>query len=486
MLQSGRMSDTTTASVASVGAVGAARDRLLPALVVAWSASQPERIGEVVVLEPGEERLIGRGPARADDPCPRARFVRQRPGTTDPTGPLEGSRLSRHQLVVRAAEGSLSFERVGRAAVFRDGEPAQSGALSPGQTLRIESELLLLCTLRPAIMPALEHAAPRPFPFGDADADGIVGESPAAWALRDRTAFVAPREHHVLVVGESGTGKELVARAIHAASRRAGRALVARNAATLPAGLIEAELFGSAKNYPHAGMPERPGLVGEADGSTLLLDEIGELSADLQSRLLRVMDRGGEYQRLGDSAPRRSDVRIVAATNRPEAALKHDLAARLTLRVEVVGLEARKDDVPLVARHLLRAAARDPDIRSKYFAEAEGGPPVPRVDVELVDRLLRHRYTLHVRELETLLWCAIAAGRGGRIGLSDEVERRLAAPPAGGGAPVVPARLSPDDIQAALDRHDGNQELAFRSLGLNSRDQLYRLMKKHGLAGRRP
>ena len=117
-----------------------------------------------------------------------------------------------------------------------------------------------------------------------------------------------------MLLGETGTGKELAARAVHRFSTRADRPLVARNAATMPAGLIDAELFGNARNYPNPGMAERPGLVGQADGGFLFLDEIGELPSELQAHLLRVLDAGGEYQRLGESRVRRSDFRLLAAT----------------------------------------------------------------------------------------------------------------------------------------------------------------------------
>src|SRR5262249_49824490 len=156
----------------------------------------------------------------------------------------------------------------------------------------------------------------------------------------------AARAGHVLLVGPSGCGKELAAQAIHARSTRASRKLVSRNAATLPPGLIDAELFGNVANYPNAGMAERPGLIGEADGSTLFLDEIGELPETLQAHLLRVLDEGGEYQRLGDARRRKSDLRLVAATNRSIDELKPDLAARLPLRVALHGLDERPEDIP--------------------------------------------------------------------------------------------------------------------------------------------
>src|SRR5262249_51707936 len=202
--------------------------------------------------------------------------------------------------------------------------------VGPGDTLELGRQMVFLCVRRPAWItgapPAEEHS------FGDADAHGIVGESPVIWQLRERIAFVGPRSGHALIHGESGTGKELVARALHACSLRTGRPLVARNAATIPEGLVDAELFGNVRNYPNAGMPGRPGLIGEADGGTLFLDELAELPVSLHAHLLRVLD-GGEYTRLGEARPRRSDFRLIGATNRPESALKHDVLARLTFRI---------------------------------------------------------------------------------------------------------------------------------------------------------
>ena len=184
--------------------------------------------------------------------------------------------------------------------------------------------MILLCARRPPSLPALRSAnARQSFRFGSADPSGYVGESPQAWNLRDEVALAAARREHVLILGESGTGKELVAQAVHALGARATRRFVARNAATVPSGIIDAELFGSAANYPNAGMPERPGLVGEADGSTLFLDEIGELPTELQTHLLRLLD-GGDYQRLGDARRRTANLRVVAATNRPMGQLKPD------------------------------------------------------------------------------------------------------------------------------------------------------------------
>jgi two-component system nitrogen regulation response regulator GlnG/two-component system response regulator HydG len=447
------------------------------ALVIAW-APTAERVGEVTLIPcDRNDRLLGRGPAQADDPYERLSFARQRPGVTNLTPPLDIARISRRQLRVRARAGALEVERIGRCTMRVNGEAASFALLRPGDTLLFDDALLLLCGERPRELPAPRWAvAPYDFPFGGADPHGIVGESPKAWELRERIAFSAGRHEHVLLLGESGTGKELAAHAVHQLSSRRDMPYVARNAATLPAGLIDAELFGHAKNYPNPGMPERDGLIGHASGGTLFLDEIGELQPELQAHLLRVLDRGGEYQRLGDATPRSADVRLVAATNRAEHHLKADVTARFTQRIAVPGLAERREDVPLIARRLLqRAAATDSRLAAALF---EGGEP--RLDPLLVDRLIRNRYSLHVRELETLLWCAVSGSRG-FIGLTEEVERRLSlsAP-----VPAVPPALTTEHIVAALEQHNGNQERAWRELGLSSRDALYRLMKKHGIAAR--
>ncbi|MEB2313496.1 MAG: sigma 54-interacting transcriptional regulator [Sorangiineae bacterium] len=456
-------------------------------LVIAWSQPEPGRVGEVALLPAGGARLLGRGEPSASDPLPRLRFTARRPDRLGGEGParsITGSGVSREQATLSTSAGRVEVERRGRCPMRLNGELTTRGVLRPGDTLTFEGELVLLCINTRATMAELaEYPAQAQFPFGGPDRHGIVGESAEAWALRDRLAFLAGREGHVLLLGESGSGKELAAQALHALSRRAGRRLLARNAATLPPGLIDAELFGNARNYPNPGMVERTGLIGEADGSTLFLDELGELASDLQSHLLRVLD-SGEYQRLGDPTMRRSDVRVLGATNRPAHQLKHDLFARLELRVTTPPLGARREDIPLIARALLRrAAARDAKLGERFFEGWDGAAGEPRLDPRLVERLVRHSFTHHARELAALVWSAMAGSRAHFIALTPEVDAQLA----GHHAPPPPSARahSPDAIQACLDRHRGNQERASRELGLSSRDALYRLIKKHGLVIRR-
>lgn len=447
-----------------------------PALVVLWSRDEPHRVGEIALLPlggAGVSALLGRQAPSPDDEVPRLTFVRQRPGRTEATGPLRSPHLSRDQLLlVVEGAGRVRVDNVGRCPLRVGGRVVDGVGLRVGDVIELQQQVLLMCVERPVAMEA--PASRCRAPFGEADEHGIVGESLAAWDLRASIAFVAGRNAHVLVRGASGVGKELVAQAIHAGSGRAERPLVARNAATFPESLVDAELFGNARNYPNPGMPERPGLIGESHGTTLFLDEFGELPPALQAHLLRVLD-AGEYTRLGDARARKADLRLVAATNRPESALKEDVLARFRLRIEVADLNARREDVPLIARHLLRAiGAADPAISRRFFDRDQ-----PRLSATLVERLARRRWTTHVRELEWLLWQALAASRGDTLDWPEDVDAPRAAI-----VSVDPVELSPEAVQACLDRHGGRQEPAWRELGLASRHVLARLVKRHGLSVR--
>ena len=172
-------------------------------------------------------------------------------------------------------------------------------------------------------------------------------------------------------------------------------------------------------------MPARPGLVGAAAGGTLFLDEIGEATLEFQVRLLRVLDQG-EYTRLGEARPRRVDLRLIGATNRPEGTLRADLRARMPIAVEVPGLNTDPEDVPLIARHLLRRIARrDAAVAERFF---RGGHPGghPPLDPALVAAWATHPWTTHARELEASIWAAIGRAPGDRL----EAPPAPAAPPA--------------------------------------------------------
>jgi two-component system, NtrC family, response regulator HydG len=441
------------------------------ALTIAWSLPQPERVGEVARFVEGRgKRYLGRG--ELDDKS--VVFQRVRPGEVSVGRPLEGPAISRRQLALHARAGTLFVERLGKCPLSVNGEPVEKSAVVPGDTLLLKGQLLLVCHLRaetPALSCfAIEHARA----FAMADVLGLVGESPVAWRLRERIAFAAAARGHVLVWGQTGSGKEIAARGIHRLSARAEQRFVARNAATLPTELVDAELFGNMKGYPNPNLPERTGLIGQATGGVLFLDEIGDLVEGAQAHLLRCLDRDGEYQRLGESVMRRADVRLIAATNRPLSALRDDLLQRFRLRVALPALDERREDVPLILLHLAREAGHESPGLLARFRDEHGRV---RIDALLVEHALRLPLHGNVRELEAILWASIESSAGDRLELTDAVRKTA-------GAEVevaVVCELGDDEIRAALRRHDGNLTRAASALGLPSRFSLYRLLKRRGL-----
>ena len=449
------------------------------ALVVVWSPGAPSFQGTVALFPEGSEaRSIGRGDSRNAE-LERAVFHEQRPSTFHALPSFQQKWLSRKQLVVVPHEGALCVENTGRASLRVNGQATDGTLVRPGDAVRIGANLLLYCSLRPTHLPVLRSYPPSGVgAFGAPDAYGLIGETPCMWRLRDQAALVASAPGHVLILGESGTGKEHVARMIHELSARRSRKLISRNAATFPATLIDAELFGNEKNFPNPGMIARAGLVGEANGSSIFLDEIAELPEELQAHLLRVLDTHGEYQRLGAAGRQRSDFRLICATNRGPDSLKHDLLGRLTLRLETPPLSERREDIPFLIQHLVQRAGRSTlEVGSRYFDDWDGERGTPRISIELVERLLLHRYAQNVRELDALLWLAILNSPGGELALVEELKERL--------AHAVPRdAITEDDVRRALARHEGNQSKAWRDLGLSSRFALIRLMKRLGIEAR--
>src|SRR5262245_61338563 len=222
----------------------------------------------------------------------------------------------------------------------------------------------LLLTLRNALRLDRLERENRELQRYWADELSLIGESAPMTALRGLVERAAPADVPILVLGENGTGKELVARAIHELSPRRGHPFLKMNCAAVPADLVESELFGHEKGAFSGALTQRRGRFEQADGGTLLLDEIGDMPAPMQAKLLRVLQEG-EFSRVGGSGDISVDVRVISATNRDldtllgDGRFREDLFYRInTLVLKVPALRERPGDVPALAAHFAAAACR--------------------------------------------------------------------------------------------------------------------------------
>jgi two-component system NtrC family response regulator len=309
--------------------------------------------------------------------------------------------------------------------------------------------------------------------------EGIIGESGRMQEVLALVKQVAPSDATVLVRGESGTGKELFARAIHFNSPRAKGPLVGLNCAALPEQLLESELFGHEKGAFTGALSQRKGRFELADGGSIFLDEIGDLSPALQVKLLRVLQER-RFERLGGTRTVTVDVRILAATHRDlEGAIRtgtfrEDLYYRLNVvTIQIPPLRERREDIPLLLEHFLRKFAQ------KNKRDVTGLTPAAR------DALMRYDYPGNVRELENIVERAVLLTRGKAIDLADlpvalrPGERGLAEPEPRH-LPDLLASIERQAIRAALDRHGWVQTQAAQELGISERVLRYK-MRKHGL-----
>jgi len=305
--------------------------------------------------------------------------------------------------------------------------------------------------------------------------EDIVGRSPAMMRLFEILPQIAASSSTVLIEGPSGTGKELFARAIHNLSPRRKKRFVAVSCAALPDTLLESELFGHKAGAFTDAKRDKPGRFALADGGTIFLDEIGDVSPALQMRLLRVLQER-VIEPLGGIEPRKVDVRVVAATNRDLARLVRDGQFRedLFYRIRVIhlrlpALRDRREDIPLLVDHLVTKFNR------------LQGKDIAGVSEEVLARLMDHEYPGNVRELENLIEQAFVLCRGGMIQL-HHLPPELRPATAGGGesGPMSLHAMERHLIHEALRRHRGNRKRAARDLGIDT-STLYRKVKALGI-----
>jgi transcriptional regulator with GAF, ATPase, and Fis domain len=301
-------------------------------------------------------------------------------------------------------------------------------------------------------------------------ADGIVGSSPALLAALERLDLLAPGELPIFIHGESGTGKELAARRVHRLSARREQPFVAINCAALSESLLLSDLFGHVRGAFTGAERDRAGVFETAAGGTVFLDEIGDLPANAQGMLLRVLQEG-EVRRVGESLPRRVHVRVVAASHRDleamaaEGAFRQDLYYRLcAAAVALPPLRERGGDAVEIAEHLL--ARRSPP----------GGGAPPRLASAARERIANHRWPGNVRELENVLGVAAALAGGGVVG-PQHLELPAAAEGPSGDYHRQVESLRRRLVEEALAAAGGNRAEAARRLGL-SRQALSYLVRK--------
>jgi len=319
--------------------------------------------------------------------------------------------------------------------------------------------------------------------------DNIIGQSPNMRAIFDMIQTVAPQTSRVLITGESGTGKELVARAIHENSVRSQAPFITINCGAFPETLLESELFGYMKGAFTGANENRQGLFQAAHGGTLFMDEIGNMSLTMQVKLYRVLQEG-KVRPIGSTEESDVDVRIIAATNKEfekeiaEGRFREDLYYRLSvIPIQVPPLRARRDDIPLLARHFLERFCKTME------------KPIEGISPEAMTRLESYDWPGNVRELENTMERAVALETGREISLKVLPDRIAGYSGSSIGVPEGQAAGFPVDgidfekeiaaaerryLQAALEKADGVRTRASELLKISYRSFRH-YAKKHNL-----
>ncbi len=307
----------------------------------------------------------------------------------------------------------------------------------------------------------------------------MVGESVAMRALRKQIAIVAPTDGRVLISGESGTGKELVARAIHAQSKRKGAPFVEINSAAIPEELVESELFGHTKGAFSGATKAKKGKFEIADGATLFLDEIGDMSPSVQSKMLRVLEEQ-RFEPVGSNTPVSVDVRVISATNKPLDGLidngnfRSDLFYRLNvIPFQVPPLRERREDVPLLTEHF-----------NQRFSH-EYGKPTKQFTADAIEALQGYEWFGNVRELKNTIERIVIMSAKKTIAAADLPEMESSFEPSAISFRFPTFKDATDAYQREFIQHklaefDGNVAKAAEEMGVD-RSHLYRRMRNLGI-----
>lgn len=306
------------------------------------------------------------------------------------------------------------------------------------------------------------------------DRCGIIGHNRALLDVLDTVERVAATDAPVLILGENGTGKELIAKALHTNSRRSSNPFVMVNLGGISQSLFESEMFGYAKGAFTGAAGERKGRFEVADKGTIFLDEIGELDLSCQVKLLRVLQEH-TFERLGESRPRKTDIRVVCATNADLNSMvarklfREDLFYRINLvTLRLPALRERREDIPELTRHFIKTGAAEMHI------------DMPEISREALDRLSRYAFPGNIRQLKNMVERALIMCRNGRIEGSD-FDTCVSSPgatPAGDEAGLE--LIEKQAIVSAIANSGGNLSRAAMNLGI-SRQALYRRMEKYGI-----